>query len=108
MQRLAELTGMPVATTMSGKGAIAETHSLSVGVFGRYSRIGNDLIKAADLLLVVGCKLGEIATNRWSLLPPEVIIVQIDVDPTELEKCTALIWASRPTPAWGCETWLTR
>lgn len=86
VQRLAELTGMPVATTMSGKGAIAETHPLSVGVFGRYSRIGNDLIKAADLLLVVGCKLGEIATNRWSLLPPEVIIVQIDVDPTELGK----------------------
>ena len=83
---LAELTGMPVATTMSGKGAISEGHPLSAGVFGRYSRFANDLIKEADLLLVAGCKLGEIATSRWTLLPPGVTIVQIDIDPTELGK----------------------
>jgi len=35
---------------------------------------------------VVGCKLGEIATSRWTLLPPGVTIVQIDIDPTELGK----------------------
>ncbi|MSQ28764.1 MAG: thiamine pyrophosphate-binding protein [Dehalococcoidia bacterium] len=86
VQRLAELTGMPVATTMSGKGALAETHPLSVGVFGRYSRFGNDLIKAADVLLVVGCKLGEISTSRWTLLPEGAAIIQIDIDPTELGK----------------------
>ena len=86
VQRLAELTGIPVATTMSGKGALAETHPLSAGVFGRYSRFGNDLIKAADLVLVVGCKLGEISTSRWTLLPEGVALIQIDIDPTELGK----------------------
>lgn len=85
-QALADLTGIPVATTMSGKGAIVETHPLSVGVFGRYSRFANDLIKQADVLLVVGCKLGEISTSRWSLLPAGATIIQIDVDPTELGK----------------------
>lgn len=83
---LAELTGMPVATTMSGKGAIAESHPLSAGVFGRYSRFANDLIKSADVLVVVGCKLGEIATSRWTLLPPGATLIQIDIDPTELGK----------------------
>ena len=54
---------------MSGKGGIACTHPLSVGLFGRYARIANELIEASDCLLVVGCKLGEIATKRYALPP---------------------------------------
>ncbi len=34
---------------MSGKGGIACTHPLSAGLFGRYSRIANELIAEADL-----------------------------------------------------------
>ena len=83
---LADLTGIPVATTMSGKGAITEQHPLSIGLFGRYSRFANEMIKAADVLLVVGCKLGEIATSRWTLFSPGTTIVQIDIDPSELGK----------------------
>jgi len=83
---LAELLAAPVATTMSGKGAIVEDHRLSAGVFGRYSRYANDLIRDADVLLVVGCKLGEIATSRWTLFGPDTTVVQIDVDPSELGK----------------------
>src|SRR5690606_28071277 len=60
----AEMLDIPVAHTMSGKGAIPCTHRLSAGLFGRYSRIANDLIATSDCLLVVGCKLGEIATRR--------------------------------------------
>ena len=45
---LAEGFGIPVAHTMSGKGAIACTHPLSAGLFGRYSRIANDLVAASD------------------------------------------------------------
>ena len=61
--------GVPVAHTLSGKGAIACTHPLSAGIFGRYSRIANDLIETADCLLVIGCKLGEIATKRYTVPP---------------------------------------
>lgn len=84
LQALVERFDLPVATTISGKGAISERHPLAVGVFGRYSRIANDLLAAADALVVVGCKLGEIATNRWSLLPAGVRVAQIDVDPTTI------------------------
>src|SRR5438876_649095 len=66
----AEAQSIPVAHTMSGKGGIACTHPLSAGLFGRYSRIANELIEASDCLLVIGCKLGEIATKRYAL-PPE-------------------------------------
>lgn len=81
---LAERLQLPVATTISGKGAISEDHPLALGVFGRYSRAANATIAAADVLLVVGCKLGEIATSRWSLLPAGASVIQLDVDPQEL------------------------
>jgi acetolactate synthase I/II/III large subunit len=71
---------------MSGKGAIVEHHRLSAGLFGRYSRFANELIKESDCLLVVGCKLGEIATSRWTLFSPSTTVIQIDVDPSELGK----------------------
>ena len=90
LRSLVELAGIPVATTITGKGALAETHELSVGVCGRFSRIANDFIEVADVVLVVGSKLGEIATKRWSLIIPGTKVIQIDVDPTELGKVQPL------------------
>jgi acetolactate synthase-1/2/3 large subunit len=85
---LAEAQNIPVAHTMSGKGAIACTHRLSLGVFGRYSRIANDFIGQADLLIVVGCKLGEIATKRYALMPAHVPVVHIEIVPEEIGRTT--------------------
>ncbi len=82
--RLANEFGVPVAHTMSGKGAIACTDRLSVGLFGRYSRVANDLIAEADCLLVVGCKLGEIATKRYELIPQETKIIHLDIVAEEI------------------------
>jgi acetolactate synthase-1/2/3 large subunit len=84
LRTFAEAQGIPVAHTMSGKGAIACTHPLSAGLFGRYSRIANDLVARADLLIAVGCKLGEIATRRFQLLPEATPLVQIDIVPEEI------------------------
>jgi len=75
---------LPVAHTMTGKGAVACTDPLSAGLFGRYDRIANALIAEADLLLVVGCKLGEIATKRYTVPPPGKRIVHIDIVAEEI------------------------
>ncbi|CAH0182073.1 thiamine pyrophosphate-binding protein [Roseomonas sp. CECT 9278] len=85
---LAEAQNIPVAHTMSGKGAIPCTHRLSLGVFGRYSRIANDFIAQSDLLIVVGCKLGEIATKRFALMPAGVPVVHIEIVPEEIGRTT--------------------
>src|SRR5204863_2672558 len=84
---LAEAQSIPVAHTMSGKGGIACTHPLSVGLFGRYSRIANELIEASDCLVVVGCKLGEIATKRYALPPEAIPLIHLDIVAEEIGRC---------------------
>jgi acetolactate synthase-1/2/3 large subunit len=88
LQKFAEDYGIPVAHTMSGKGAIACSHTHSAGLFGRYDRIANALIAASDCLLVVGCKLGEIATKRFALIPPGKPLIHVEIDPTEIGRTT--------------------
>jgi acetolactate synthase I/II/III large subunit len=74
----AEEQEISVAHSMSGKGSIACDHRLSAGIFGRYYRVANDLIALSDCVIVVGCKLGEVATKRYSLFKPGTKIIQID------------------------------
>lgn len=88
LQTLAESQAIPVAHTLSGKGAIACTHQLSAGLFGRYSRIANDLIEASDCLIVVGCKLGEIATKRFQLFNGNTPIIHLESLPEEIGRTT--------------------
>jgi acetolactate synthase-1/2/3 large subunit len=83
----AEAQAIPVAHTMSGKGGIPCTHPLSAGLFGRYSRIANELIEAADCLIVVGCKLGEIATKRYALPPTSIPLIHLDIFAEEIGRC---------------------
>ncbi len=85
---LAEAIQSPVAQTLSGKGAIPCTHPLSVGLFGRWSRIANELIESSDCLLSVGCKMGEIATKRYTLPPGEVPFIHLDIVAEEIGRTT--------------------
>ncbi|WP_439589114.1 thiamine pyrophosphate-binding protein [Hydrogenophaga sp.] len=75
----ARATNIPVAHTLTGKGAIPCVDPLSAGLFGRYDRIANKLIEASDVVLVVGCKLGEIATKRYTVPSPGKTIIHLDI-----------------------------
>ena len=85
--QFAEAQSIPVAHTMSGKGGIACSHPLSVGLFGRYSRIANELIEASDCLIVIGCKLGEIATKRFALPPAHIPVIHLEIVAEEIGRC---------------------
>jgi acetolactate synthase I/II/III large subunit len=85
----AQALNVPVAHTMSGKGAIPCTSPLSAGLFGRYDRIANGLIEAADLILVIGCKLGEIATKRFIIPSPGKRIIHLDIVAEEFGRTIA-------------------
>lgn len=75
----ANAINVPVAHTLTGKGAIPCIDPLSAGLFGRYDRIANKLIEEADVLLVAGCKLGEIATKRYTVPGPGKKIIHLDI-----------------------------
>jgi acetolactate synthase-1/2/3 large subunit len=83
----AEAQSIPVAHTMSGKGGVPCIHPLSAGLFGRYSRIANELIEASDCLVVVGCKLGEIATKRYALPSRQIPLVHLEIVAEEIGRC---------------------
>ena len=80
----AEEQAIPVGHTLSGKGAIECVHDLSLGLFGRYSRTANDVLETADAILVVGCKLGEIATKRYTVPRAGIPIIHLDIMPEEI------------------------
>lgn len=86
VERLARRLSIPVAHTMTGKGAIACTDDLSAGLFGRYDRIANALIEQSDCLFVVGCKLGEIATKRYSVPGGDAPIIHLDIVAEEFDR----------------------
>ena len=88
LQSFAEAFSIPVAQTLSGKGAIPCIHPLSVGLFGRWSRIANDLIESSDCILSVGCKMGEIATKRYDLIPRDVPFIHLDIVAEEIGRTT--------------------
>jgi acetolactate synthase-1/2/3 large subunit len=81
---LAELLEAPVATTISGKGALAEDHPLALGVVGSNGGTPETraLLDEADLVVFVGCRAGSVTTERWRHpAPGKVRVVHVDVDP---------------------------
>src|SRR5262249_21403685 len=80
---LSRALNIPVAHTMTGKGAIPCTDPLNAGLFGRYDRIANGLIDEADLVIVIGCKLGEIATKRFTVPSRGKRVIHLDILPEE-------------------------
>ena len=84
LQDLAEMWGMPVATSYKGKSAIAETHPLSVGMVGTYGQdVANRVVGEADTVVVVGALLRsqETVRERPDIFDPRrQRVVQIDID----------------------------
>jgi indolepyruvate decarboxylase len=66
--KLAELTGMPIATTILGKSVISEAHPLFAGVYegGMGRPEVTDLVESADCLLMLGCFLTDINLGIWT------------------------------------------
>ncbi|MEO0829517.1 MAG: thiamine pyrophosphate-binding protein [Pseudomonadota bacterium] len=83
LDRLARRLDIPVATSISGQGALSETHCNAVGVVG--SNGGTDhtweAMEAADLVVFMGCRAGSTTTARWEAPKPGARIVHFDSDP---------------------------
>ncbi len=88
---LAQRLSAAVGTTLTGKGAIAEDHPLSVGVTGTMGTpAAVSALAEADVVLLVGTKASGGATLGWTLPRPDQAVVQLDVDPAELGRAFPL------------------
>jgi acetolactate synthase-1/2/3 large subunit len=80
---LAGMLDLPIATTVSGQGIMAETDANAVGVVG--SNGGTPATRAvvdeADVILFIGCRAGSVTTERWRSPPLGKTIIHIDSDP---------------------------
>jgi len=84
LRLLAERLDAVVATTITGQGAIAETHPLAAGVVGSNGGTPETraLMQRADLVCFLCCRAGSVTTERWQYpAPGSVKVVQVDVDP---------------------------
>jgi acetolactate synthase-1/2/3 large subunit len=82
---LATRLSAAVGTTLTGKGAIAEDHPLSVGVTGTMGTTAAAAALAeADVVLLAGTKASGGATYGWTLPHAGQQVVQLDIDPAEL------------------------
>ncbi len=88
LARFAEMLNIPVATSINGKGSIAETSPVSLGIVGGNGARAytNDIVSDADLIVYIGSRTDSTTTHHWSVPnisdPPAVI--QIDVEPFEI------------------------
>lgn len=97
LRRLAELMDMPIATTVSGQGAIEETHPQALGVVGSNGGVPatRAVVDEADLILFIGCRAGSVTTERWRSPKPGRTVIHIDADPM-------VIGANYPTDVAIC------
>ena len=108
---LADLLSIPVATTATGKSAMAEIHPLALGVFGNWGQaVANEVVSTADTVLVVGSRLSPTDTcfeNPELLDADRQTFLQIDVEPLNIGRhfpATAAIAAdAREALAALCE-----
>lgn len=75
----------PVVTSVMGKGAVPEDHPLALGATWDAGNAVDQLWNEADLVLVVGSKLGAQATRMFKLRYPEQMI-RIDIDEAEMSR----------------------
>ena len=86
LRELAELLDAPVASTVSGHGAIPDDHPLAIGVVGANG--GTDetrtALEAADTVIFVGCRAGSTTTEHGTVPSRQQTIIHIDIDPMTL------------------------
>ena len=86
LSECAQLLGAPVATSRSGIGSINSANEHSIGMLGFYgTNTASEAVASADLVIVIGCSLGEQTTYGWKpdLFSETSKIIQVDIDPKQ-------------------------
>ncbi len=84
---LANVTGVPVVTTLMARGAFPDSHQQHLGMPGMHGTVPAVLaLQEADLLIVLGARFDDRVTGKPSEFAPDATVIHVDVDPAEISK----------------------
>ncbi len=84
---LAECTGVPVVTTIMGKGAIPTTHELYIGNLGIHgSYAANSAVNNCDVLFSIGTRFNDRITGKTEEFAPGASIIHVDIEPSSISR----------------------
>ncbi|AIJ21598.1 acetolactate synthase I/II/III large subunit [Amycolatopsis methanolica 239] len=87
LKELAELTGIPVVTTLMARGAFPDSHQQHLGMPGMHGSVAAvAAMQRADLLVALGARFDDRVTGQLSSFAPEAKVVHADIDPAEISK----------------------
>jgi len=87
LMQLAELTGIPVVTTLMARGAFPDSHPLHMGMPGMHGTVAAvGALQKSDLILALGARFDDRVTGRLDTFAPDALIVHADIDPAEISK----------------------
>ncbi|MFC8382113.1 acetolactate synthase large subunit [Nocardia sp. NPDC056952] len=84
---LAELTGIPVVTTLMARGAFPDSHTLNMGMPGMHGTVGAvAALQKSDLLITLGARFDDRVTGQLDSFAPDAKVIHADIDPAEIGK----------------------
>ena len=84
---LAEKTGVPVVTTVMGRGAIPTSNPLYIGNLGMHGAYASNMaVNECDLLFSIGTRFNDRITGKLHSFAPRAQIVHIDIDTAAISR----------------------
>ena len=85
--QLAELTGIPVVTTLMARGVFPDSHKQHLGMPGMHGSVPAVLaLQEADLLIALGTRFDDRVTGKAEFFAPDAKVIHADIDPAEISK----------------------
>jgi acetolactate synthase I/II/III large subunit len=87
LRDLAELTGIPVVTTLMARGAFPDSHRQNLGMPGMHGTVAAvAALQRSDLLIALGTRFDDRVTGMLDSFAPEAKVIHADIDPAEIGK----------------------
>ncbi len=87
LRALAELTEIPVVTTLMARGAFPDSHRLHLGMPGMHGTVAAvGALQRSDLLISLGARFDDRVTGRLDSFAPDAKVIHADIDPAEISK----------------------
>ncbi|GEP33262.1 acetolactate synthase [Nocardioides szechwanensis] len=84
---LAELTGMPVVTTLMARGAFPDSHPQHLGMPGMHGTVAAVAgLQRSDLIISLGARFDDRVTGNLDSFAPGAKVIHADIDPAEIGK----------------------